>query len=412
MKRLISLLLALCLAAALFSGLSVCAAADAPDTIKGFMVPYTVNAGDTLYSICKAKNIDCDANCALICAFSGVNDARYIYAGKTIWLPVDGKGDSDTFYTLYSHTVVSGDTWYSLCKGYGVSYGSCAVQIKALNKNSDTLYVGATVIIPVLTAPVTVVPEEESGSKSGEESSAKTEGKNTGKKPVVDTSFKYVIPVTLKAGDTVAAICKKLGTDFDTYSNLILKINSISGYNSLPVGKLLYIPSNKAPTEGEYFKVMTYTVKSGDTVAKICKENNIDFDSNIALIKKLNPTVTNISFIYVGQKLVIPAPAGSSDKADEEESGEETGEKKAEKETVSSIMIYASDDGEILSMVDGKRKSSASEGAKVTIKVTPFDGKKVKSIVVTLYSSGKSVEVKDGVFVMPNEAVNVKVIFE
>ena len=414
MKRLFGLILALCLTAALFSGLSVCASADSTDTVKGFMIPCTVSAGDTLYSICKSKNVDCDANCTLICAFSGVNDARYIYAGKTIWLPVDSKGDSDTFYTLYSHTVVSGDTWYSLCKGYGISYGSVSAQIKALNRNGDTLYVGSTVIIPVLTAPQVEAADTE--SKTEDSGSAKQNDKTAEKKTekkVVDTSYKYIVPVTLKSGDTVAAICKKLGINFDTYSSVILKINSISGYNSLPVGKLLYLPSNKAPAEGEYYKIVNYTVESGDTVAKICKANNIDFDSNIALIKRLNPTVTNISFIYVGQKLVIPIAAGAAEREEEAESkSEEKTEEKTEKTSVSSIMILSSDDGEILSMVDGKHKSSAAEGAKVTIKVSPNGGKKVKSIIVTLYSSGKSLEVKDGVFEMPDEAVNVKVLFE
>ena len=63
-KRLLSAAAALCLALSLFAGLSPAVQA-ADDTIKGYLVPYTVKAGDTIYGICQANNIDFSDTLAL-----------------------------------------------------------------------------------------------------------------------------------------------------------------------------------------------------------------------------------------------------------------------------------------------------------------------------------------------------------
>lgn len=49
---------------------------------------------------------------------------------------------------------------------------------------------------------------------------------------------------------------------------------------------------------------ITYTVKAGDTLSKIAKEQNIN--GGYKTIQKINPTIINPNFIYVGQKIQLP----------------------------------------------------------------------------------------------------------
>lgn len=403
-KKLIKSIIALCLASVLFCGLCATAFADKADVIEGYMVPYTVASGDTLYSICAAKGVNYSDNQALICAFSGVKDSRYIYAGKVLWLPVLDKGSAESYYTLYSHTVVSGDTWYSLCKGYGVNYNSALTQIKALNSNSDKLLTGLNVIIPVISGSTA------SGSASSAGSSAASSGKAAGteeKAAKSDTSYRYLVPVVLASGDTVSKLCKANNCDFSVYSSTIMKINSIKSFNTLPVGKTLFLPTNAAPAEGEYYTVSEHTVVKGDTILSICKEYGVSYSATSALIKAINPGVKNLSYIYVGQKLLIPAAKGTAAAANAEKASNAPDDSN----NVSSIMILSSEDGEIISLVNGEHRTSASEGTAVTIKITPAEGKKAVKVIVTTYEGNKPITVKKGVFTMPDEAVVVKVEF-
>lgn len=48
----------------------------------------------------------------------------------------------------------------------------------------------------------------------------------------------------------------------------------------------------------------TYKVKSGDTLSGIAKAN----DTTIAILKALNPTITNVNIIRVGQVINLPSP--------------------------------------------------------------------------------------------------------
>ena len=106
-KRLLSAVAALCLAWSLFAGLSPAVQA-ADDTIKGYLVPYTVKAGDTIYGICQAKGLNFDANLARIGRINGLTNYNYMVPGKILWLPSDTAPTGSGYYTLLGHTLVYG----------------------------------------------------------------------------------------------------------------------------------------------------------------------------------------------------------------------------------------------------------------------------------------------------------------
>ena len=84
-KRLLSLLLTVCMVVMLFTGLA--ATASAADTIKGYLVSYTLQAGDTIYAVCEAKGIDFDNNLNLIAKINNITNYNYMMPGKQLWLP-------------------------------------------------------------------------------------------------------------------------------------------------------------------------------------------------------------------------------------------------------------------------------------------------------------------------------------
>jgi uncharacterized YkwD family protein/spore coat assembly protein SafA len=98
---------------------------------------------------------------------------------------------------------------------------------------------------------------------------------------------------TVKSGDTMYKIAKNSGISFDALKSANPQVKSPS---LIYVGQKLTIPDK---TSG---KLVSYTVKSGDTMYKIAR----NFDISITQLLKANPQVTNPSAIYVGQKLMIP----------------------------------------------------------------------------------------------------------
>ena len=98
------------------------------------------------------------------------------------------------------------------------------------------------------------------------------------------------ITYTVKAGDTLSSICSKYGVDW----RKVAKDNNITNPSIIHVGQKIVIKGAKAD--------VTYTVKAGDTLSKICTKYGADWRS----VAKYNK-IANPSNIRVGQKIVIPS---------------------------------------------------------------------------------------------------------
>ena len=107
-----------------------------------------------------------------------------------------------------------------------------------------------------------------------------------------ETTTKETI-YTVKSGDTLAKIAAKYNT---TYQKLA-EYNGISNPNLIYVGQKIKIPS--ASNSVAY---TVYTVKSGDTLAKIAAKYGVSLDA----VKKANPQIKNYNLIYPGDKINIP----------------------------------------------------------------------------------------------------------
>jgi peptidoglycan/xylan/chitin deacetylase (PgdA/CDA1 family)/spore germination protein YaaH len=150
-----------------------------------------------------------------------------------------------------TYTVKSGDTLGKIAAAYGVTVQAIASANGISNVN--VISVGQKLTIP-----------------------AKTSSSGT----------KY----TVKSGDTLARIAAAYGVTVQALASA----NSIANINVIHVGQVLSIPA-KASSSGT-----KYTVKSGDTLARIAAAYRVTVQS----IAKAN-NIANINAIRVGQVLVI-----------------------------------------------------------------------------------------------------------
>ena len=99
-----------------------------------------------------------------------------------------------------------------------------------------------------------------------------------------------VVTYTVKSGDTLSSIASKYGT---TYQKLA-EYNNIANPNIINVGQVIKIPNESTSIiEKEY-----YIVKNGDTLSSIAKKYNTTVNQLVAL-----NNIKNANLIYVGQKL-------------------------------------------------------------------------------------------------------------
>ncbi len=220
------------------------AVADAVAEYIGIQVNdmyYTVQKGDSLYSIAKKFNTTVDA---LKDANNLTNNNLAI--GQILIIPskeVENNGN---------YIVVAGDTLYKIANKFNTTVDA----IKALNNlSNNTLSIGQSLKIPT------------------------QENAN-------DNYQTY----TVVKGDNLYSIAKK----FNTTQDAIMKLNNLSS-NLLSIGQTLKIPTN----DNSSTNYQTYIVQKGDSLWSIAKK----FSTTVDNIKKLNNLSSNL--LSIGQTLKI-----------------------------------------------------------------------------------------------------------
>src|SRR5690606_18229862 len=104
--------------------------------------------------------------------------------------------------------------------------------------------------------------------------------------PVLDGDV-YVV----KKGDTLSGIEKQYKT---TVKKLLELNKGIKNKNLIHIGQVINLPVIE--------KTQNYKIKSGDTLSGIARKYN----TNIATIMKLNPSIKNPDIIVTGNKIKIP----------------------------------------------------------------------------------------------------------
>lgn len=199
---------------------------------------YTVKSGDSLWSISRKFGVTVNE-------LKKVNNlsSNLLSIGQNLIIPGKKNNTSSNEYV-----VKKGDTLYGIANKYNVSVDN----LKSYNNlSTDSLSIGQIIKIP------------DNKVNSNE----------------------YVV----KSGDSLYSISRKYGVSVDELMN----VNNLKS-TVLSVGQVLKIPNS-----GEVTNVI-YTVKKGDSLWSIAKNNKTTVD---AIVKLNNLSNANLS---IGQKLLLP----------------------------------------------------------------------------------------------------------
>lgn len=119
-----------------------------------YLLPHTVQYGETLASICNMYGTSYGQYSSMILGMNNIANANNVWAGKTIQIPSRNAPSSGVCYAVVNHVVSSGENLTSICSNYGLSYSANATLIKGLNssKNLNTIYAGQNLYIPIITS--------------------------------------------------------------------------------------------------------------------------------------------------------------------------------------------------------------------------------------------------------------------
>lgn len=219
-------------------------------------ISYTVKPGDSLYSIARANGVSVDT-----IINDNVLPNNNLSVGQVLRLRVEDGEILECFGPDFdipeevvpsiTYTVKAGDNLYNIAKQYNTSVSA----ISSLNNlPNNNLSVGQQLLIPI--------SENQPSGSDG----------NT-----------YIV----QKGDSLYSIARRFGTSVSE----ITRLNNLSGIN-LSVGQSLVIPGTS--TGGN-----TYIVQRGDSLYSIARKFNVSVDS----IKRKNNLSSNL--LNVGQQLII-----------------------------------------------------------------------------------------------------------
>ena len=315
---------------------------------EGNIVSYTVKSGDTMLTICEDAGLDyysCRWCIMKINGFYSESQLGMIYPGQTIKLPASvevsakimsgelnldgtvpeakpaetpapaedkpadsGSGEAN----IIKHTVGEWDTLVKVCGSYGMNFYTVKYAIMKLNgftseRQLDILRTGQVIKLPasendaklVMSSSTTTTKPSDSGTGT-------TGGTSTGSSSEAGESVAYyIIPYTFQSGDTVYNVCLGMGVDFEKNSDLIMKLNSIKDYRSIGNGKVLLIPSPKAPESGSYYKVVAHKLVYGETAQSVTESYGLEYSKVLNMMKLVNGK-DSFDMIYAGTVLYVP----------------------------------------------------------------------------------------------------------
>lgn len=211
---------------------------------------YTVKLGDSLYQIANTYNTTVDA-------IKNLNNLsnNNLKIGQVLKIPnIKGTNTQEETYSTY--TVKPGDSLYQIAKSYNTTINGI---INLNNLTSNNLTIGQTLKIP------------------------------SSLNPIINNLESNPLTYTVLKGDSLY----KIANLFKTSINAIKELNNLTS-NNLAIGQVLKIPNNINQES-----ILTYTVKSGDSLYRIA--NN--FNTTVENIKKLNNLTSNN--LAIGQVLKI-----------------------------------------------------------------------------------------------------------
>lgn len=131
-----------------------------------WLIPYTMQKGETVAGVCNVLGISFATYSEQIKTINNISKWSKVAAGKTLLLPsASAPAAGTSCYAVVAHQIQKGETTYSICNEYGVSYNANMSLMQTLNKGTSLTNIkyGRTLYVPV----ATVAGSSSSGSTSG-----------------------------------------------------------------------------------------------------------------------------------------------------------------------------------------------------------------------------------------------------
>lgn len=330
-----------------------------------------------------------------------------------------GLADTASADDVIVHTVQNGEYLFKICKSYGLDYYQCKNAIMALNgftleTQLNRLSVGQKIKLPASnalaastkasTTTTTTVSTTIGGTTTTMTSTSTTAG-------VAATGYAvafYLIPHNVKSGETLNDICNLYGTNYYTYSSMILAMNGIKNAASVWAGKTIYIPVSSAPSGGSFYSVIAHTVSSGENLTSICSKYGMNYGGVKTLVDGLNAG-TNINSIKVGQIVYVPVTGAVGTTVSSGTSSTSTTSASAAVNTGFNIKFDSVIDGAPYATVNGTAVSRANAGTKVHVMGNSALGFSVQQIDVIRLDTNAKVDIANHEFTMPDSDVKITV---
>ena len=422
-------------------------AAKGSDSVAYYLIPYTIQRGETVAGICNSLGVSFTNYADQIMRLNNISSWNKVAAGKTLLLPSPkAPAVGTTCYQVVAHKVASGETAYNMVASYGIDYGQNTKLLQALNNTSNLAKVkaGSTFYLPVATT-ITATGSGNTGStgntgsgdnsgnnNSGSDSSNSGNNNNnnsTAKKysitPNINTAYGtmtfYVNNAAVSsaaAGDTVTVDVST--TDGKAISSLVVKHADGSADVKL-TGNTFIMPGCNVRVDAEIdsgydieidsnYPTITAATVSGVSVTSASQGANVKIVSTDPGYMVDSATVYYTSwlgikkFVTVNDAMCFIMPADDVTV-------------KATLKAVPTYNFYRADcvNGSYDLQVNGFSASKAAKGAQVTIVWKALDGYTLTSITVKKVNAdgklGDSVNVLNNSFTMPGCDVNIELTF-
>lgn len=123
------------------------------DSISYYLVPYTIQPGDTISGIYERYDLSYKTYSALIMKLNNLSGFNKLKAGMKLLLPAPGVTDASLVsYTVMAHTMKPGETVYSIVhSGYDMNFNDNQAMLKTVNGRDklDSFRVGEQLFIAV-----------------------------------------------------------------------------------------------------------------------------------------------------------------------------------------------------------------------------------------------------------------------
>ena len=115
----------------------------------------------------------------------------------------------------------------------------------------------------------------------------------------------YVIPYSIKPGNTLKYIYKLWGLRYDDYVDEIKSLNPGKDLDLLYVGDLYYLPTTENNLKTNiYTTVMSHVLLQDEPVESVLSRYGMDLEKDREMLQRYN--VTDLSKLVGGDKLLIP----------------------------------------------------------------------------------------------------------